>query len=90
MSGNNSLLHTNILLYALKSLADVSPYFGIAPTISIVTEIKILGVKELKKSEMEIKETIVEYCQVIPITNSIKKKTIKLKREIKLEVPYIT
>ncbi len=87
MSGNNYLLDTNILLYALKGLADVRLYFDIPPTISVVTEIEILGVKEIKKEEIEIRETIVEYCQVIPITTSIKKKTIELKREIKLAVP---
>lgn len=87
MSGNNYLLDTNILLYALKGLADVRLYFDIPPTISVVTEIEILGVKEIKKAEVEIRETIVEYCQVIPITTSIKKKTIELKRKIKLAVP---
>ncbi len=87
MSGNNYLLDTNILLYALKGLADVRFYFDIPPTISIVTEIEILGVKEIKKTEIEIRETIIEYCQVIPITTSIKKKTIEIKREIKLAVP---
>lgn len=87
MSGNNYLLDTNILLYALKGLADVRLYFDIPPTISVVTEIEILEVKEIKKAEIEVRETIVGYCQIIPITTSIKKKTIELKREIKLVVP---
>ena len=87
MNGNNYLLDINILLYALKGLADVRLYFDIPPSISIVTEIEILGVKELKSSEIKIRETVIEYCQVIPITNSIKKKTINLKRAIKLAVP---
>ena len=87
MNGNSYLLDTNILLYALKGLADVRLYFDIPPTISVVTEIEILGVKEIKNTEIAIRETIVEYCQVIPITTSIKKKTIELKRAIKLAVP---
>ena len=87
MSGNNYLLDTNILLYALKGLADVRLYFDIPPSISVVTEIEILGVKEIKPPEIKIRETVIEYCQIIPITNSIKKKTIDLKRAIKLAVP---
>ena len=87
MNGNNYLLDTNILLYALKGLADVKVYFDIPPSISVVTEIEILGVKEIKNPEIKIRETIIEYCQVIPIANSIKKKTIELKRTIKLAVP---
>src|SRR5690606_23485654 len=83
----NYLLDTNILLYALKGLADVRVYFDIPPSISVVTEIEILGVKEIKTQETQIRETIIEYCQVIPIANSIKKKTIELKRMIKLAVP---
>lgn len=62
-------------------------YFDIPPSISFVTEIEILGVKEIKNSEIKIRETVIEYCQVIPITNAIKKKTIELKRGIKLAVP---
>ena len=87
MSGNNYLLDTNILLYALKGLTDVRLYFDIPPSISVVTEIEILGVKEMESSEIKIRETAVEYCQIIPITNSIKKTTIGLKRKIKLAVP---
>ncbi|HEY5465282.1 MAG TPA: type II toxin-antitoxin system VapC family toxin [Hanamia sp.] len=87
MSGNNYLLDTNILLYALKGLTDVRLYFDIPPSISVVTEIEILGVKEIKNSEVKIRETVIEYCQSIPITNSIKKRTIELKRVIKLAVP---
>ena len=87
MSGNNYLLDTNILLYALKGLADVRLYFDIPPSISVVSEIEILGVKDIISSEIKIRETVIEYCQIIPITNSIKKKTIELKRTIKLAVP---
>ena len=64
MNGNNYLLDTNILLYALKGLADVRVYFDIPPSISVVTEIEILGVKEIKNPEIKIRETIIEYCQV--------------------------
>lgn len=87
MSGNNYLLDTNILLYALKGLTNVRLYFDIPPSISVVTEIEILGVQDIISSEIKIRETVIEYCQVIPITNSIKKKTIGLKRTIKLAVP---
>jgi predicted nucleic acid-binding protein len=87
VSGNNYLLDTNILLYALKGLTDVRLYFDIPPSISVVTEIEILGVKEMESPEIKIRETAIEYCQIIPITNSIKKTTIDLKRKIKLAVP---
>ena len=87
MSGNNYLLDTNILLYALKGIDVVRPYFDISPSISVVTEIEILGVKDLLADDLNIRETIIEYCQVIAFTTAIKKKTIELKREIKLAIP---
>ena len=87
MNGNNYLLDTNILLYALKGLTDVRLYFDIPPAISVVTEIEILGVKEITEEEIKIRETVIEYCHIIPLTNSIKKKTIDLKKEIKLAIP---
>ena len=87
MNGNNYLLDTNILLYALKGLTDVRLYFDIPPAISVVTEIEILGVKEITEEEIKIRETVIEYCHIIPLTGSIKKKTIDLKKEIKLAIP---
>ena len=87
MSGNNYLLDTNILLYALKGIDVVRPYFDISPSISVVTEIEILGVKDPLADDLNIRETIIEYCQVIAFTIAIKKKTIELKREIKLAIP---
>lgn len=55
MSGNNLLLDTNIIIYALKGLADVRPYFELAPYISVITEIEILGVKDMAHTEKKNK-----------------------------------
>lgn len=87
MNGNNLLLDTNIIIYALKGLTDVKPYFSFEPFISFVTEVEILGVKDLSETEIKIRETIVDYCSVIPLTNKIKQSTILIKRKIKIPVP---
>jgi hypothetical protein len=47
VSGNNYLLDTNILLYALKGLTDVRLYFDIPPSISVVIADK--GFKRIKE-----------------------------------------
>ena len=87
MSGNNYLLDTNILVYALKGLANVKPYFNVTPSISVVTEIEILGVKDMSLNEIQIRETAIEFCYIIPLTNAIKRKAIELKRIIKIPIP---
>lgn len=87
MSGNNLLLDTNIIVYALKGLANVKPYFDIEPFISVITEIEILGVKEITVDEIGVRETAIEFCSIIPFTNKIKNRAILLRRQIKIPLP---
>ena len=82
MNGNNLLLDTNIIIYALKGLTDVRPYFDSKPYISEVTEIEILGVKDILTEEILIRETAIEFCTIMPLTNKIKRKVIEIKRKI--------
>ncbi len=87
MSGNNLLLDTNVIVYALKGLAHVKPYFDVAPFISVITEMEILGVKEIGADEISIRETAIEFCSIIPFTNKIKNTAIAIKRQIKIPLP---
>lgn len=87
MSGNNLLLDTNIIIYALKGLANVRPYFDTEPFISVITEIEILGVKDLSDSEIKIREAAIEFCSVMALINKIKQRVISIKKEIKIPVP---
>lgn len=87
MNGSNLLLDTNILLYALKGIENVRPYFDYPSLISIITEIEILGVKDIDKDEIKVRESIIAYQQIIPITQSIKNKAIELKRKNKIPIP---
>jgi predicted nucleic acid-binding protein len=87
VSGNKFLLDTNIIIYALKGLADVRPYFDFNPYVSVVTEIEILGVKDLNEKEIKIRETAIEFCSVISFNSKIKTKAIELKRSIKIPIP---
>jgi predicted nucleic acid-binding protein len=87
VSGSNFLLDTNIIIYALKGLADVRPYFDAKPFISEVTEIEVLGVKVLSDKEMKVRETAIEFCDIISLNNKIKLKAIGLKRQIKIAIP---
>lgn len=87
MNGNNLLLDPNIIIYALKGLTDVRPYFDSKPYISKVTEIEILGVKNITKGEILIRETAIEFCTIMPLTNKIKRKVIEIKRRTKIPIP---
>jgi len=87
VSGSNLLLDTNILIYGLKGLAEVRPYFSGKPYVSEVTEIEVLGVKGLSEQEISAREAAIEFCTIIPITGKIKYKAIEIKRIIKVPIP---
>jgi len=87
MNGSNYLLDTNILVYALKGLPSVRPYFEESCFASVITEIEILGVPELSKREYNIRQSAMEFCSIIPLTTSIKNETIRLKQQYKVKLP---
>ena len=87
MSGNNLLLDTNIIVYALKGLADVKPYFVTTPFISFVTEMEILGVKDVSETEIIAREAAIEFCTILPLSNKTKYTAISIKRKIKVPLP---
>jgi hypothetical protein len=87
VSGSKFLLDTNIIIYALKGLASVRPYFDLKPLVSVVTAIEILGVKDLSVKEIVIREMAIEFCEVLPLTDKIKMKVIELKRQVKIPIP---
>ncbi len=87
MSGSNYLLDTNIIVYALKGLASVRPYFDRKPFISVLTEIETLGVKDMSDEEFLIRQMALQFCETMPLTSSVKQKAIELKRKIKIPAP---
>ncbi|MBI5856669.1 MAG: type II toxin-antitoxin system VapC family toxin [Sphingobacteriales bacterium] len=87
MSGSNYLLDTNILVYALKGLPSVKPYFEESCFISVITEIEILGVPGLSKKEYSIRRSAIDFCTIIPLTTTVKNEAIRLKQQFKVKLP---
>jgi predicted nucleic acid-binding protein len=87
MSGNSYLLDTNILVYALKGLQSVMPYFDEDCYLSVITEIEVAGVPGLSKKDLSIRQSALDYCTIIPLTSSIKNEAIRLKQEFKVKLP---
>ncbi|MBC7888668.1 MAG: PIN domain-containing protein [Ferruginibacter sp.] len=46
-----------------------------------------MGIKDLADAEIKIRETAIEYCSVLPLTNKIKQSAIYIKRKIKIPMP---
>ena len=87
MNGNNYLLDTNILVYALKGISSVVPYFEENCFVSVVTEIEIIGVEGLNRKELSVRQSAVNYCTIIPLTTAIKNEAIRLKQQFKIKLP---
>jgi predicted nucleic acid-binding protein len=71
----------------MKGIENIRPYFETEPYISVITEIEILGLKDISKKEISIRQTAIDYCRIIPLTNRIINRAIEIKREIKVAVP---
>ncbi len=87
MNGNNYLLDTNIIIYALKGIEAVKPYFEGDCFLSVVSEIEILGITGISKKELAIRRVAIDYCTIFPFTDSIKSEAISLKQEFKVKIP---
>ena len=87
MNGNNYLLDTNILVYALKGISSVIPYFDENCFVSVITEIEITGIAGLEKKELSVRQSAVDFCTVIPLTTAIKNEAIRLKQQFRIKLP---
>ena len=87
MSGNNYLLDTNILVYAMKVIPSVAPYFEENCFISVIPEIEIIGIEGVSRKEITIRQTAVDFCTIIPLPNTIKNEAIQLKQQFKIKLP---
>src|ERR1051326_1060078 len=87
MNGTSYLPDTNIIVYALTGVESVLPYLEEDCFISVITEIEILGVTGIEKRELSVRKSAIDYCTIIPLTNSIKNEAIRLKQQFKVKLP---
>ena len=88
MNGNKLVLDTNIVLYLLngdsellKILTDKKLF------VSIITEIELLGYKDLSTDEKIKISYFLSECKIIPIDNDIKDICIQIKQKCKIKTP---
>ena len=88
MNGNKLVLDTNIILYLLngdKTLADILE--GKKAFISFITELELLGFRQLSDyQETEIRNLLKD-CFVIDLNEQIKSKTIYIRKNYNLKLP---
>lgn len=88
MNGNNIFLDTNIVLYLLsgdETLADLLD--GKSIYLSFITELELLGYKEISSEELKKVEGFLNSVSIVDINSEIKKITIGLRKNYKVKLP---
>src|SRR5690606_34669807 len=88
MSGNSIFLDTNIVLYLLSGDDTIADYLnGKTIFLSFITELKLLGYKEISAEELSKVESLLADSTIIDINSEIKKIVIALRKSDKIKLP---
>ena len=87
MSGNNFVVDTNILLYILRGLQETRKISTYNLFFSEITEIEMLGNKDLSEIQYRHRCDIIDNCSLVNMTMRIKKMTIGLKQKYNIKIP---
>ncbi len=63
------------------------PYKEELFSISVITEIELLGVKNIETEDLQIRKALIEQSITYPFTGEIKHLAIKLKQEKSIRIP---
>ena len=88
MNGNKLFIDTNIALYLLggdNTLAILLQEKQIY--ISFITQLELLGFKQLSVQEERLIREFINQCNVIDINETIKEKTIQLRKDYQVKLP---
>lgn len=87
MSGSNFLVDTNFLIYLLNGRSFIEPYLGNSYFISDITEVELLGIKDIDLKTEKIRTDLIRNCYLVPFNTDIKGITIKLKQQYSIKLP---
>jgi predicted nucleic acid-binding protein len=87
MNGKEILVDTNIFLYLLKGNDTLEEMLqGKSIYVSFITELELLGFKDITaKEEKQIGELLNE-CRVVPMSDDIKEKYVEVRRKHRLKL----
>jgi predicted nucleic acid-binding protein len=88
MSGASLLIDTNIALYLLQGDETIAELLKEQDVyVSFITELELLGYQEIREEDLPMIEDLLDNCIIVDLNQSIKKKTIELKRIQKIKLP---
>ena len=88
MNGNSVLLDTNIVLYFLNGEETLIPILEQKSLfLSFITQIELLGSKNIQPVDFIPIKSFIEECTVIDITPGIKETAIQVRKNYSLKLP---
>jgi predicted nucleic acid-binding protein len=90
MNGKEILVDTNIILYLLDGSDELEKFLqGKDLYISFITELELLGYKNISQKQEQQIADILGDCSIISMSNLVKEKYIEVKRKYQLNFPML-
>ena len=87
MSGIDFLADTNFLIFVAQKNPIVEPFLDYEIGISFITEMELLGVFSISKTNKSDIQKIINQCFIIDFYAEIKRKVIEIKQQYKIKLP---
>ena len=84
---NNVISHYFSNLFSEKGMRFVSEIIDLTPNVSVITEIEALSWVNSDKSKEKIVQEFIQDSNVLPLTPSIVKQCISIRRNRKIKTP---
>jgi predicted nucleic acid-binding protein len=87
MNGSDFFVDTNFLIYLLNGNKAVTPYLKNNYFISDITEMEMLGIKNISENVVEIRRALIDNCYLVHFNSEIKQIAIRIKQRIQIKLP---
>jgi len=89
VNGIDFFVDTNVLIYIMEGhrvVSDISKY-SFSYGISIISEIELLGKKNISQHEIDVIRSLLNDCEIIGLNDTIKEIAISLKQKYSIKIP---
>lgn len=87
MNGIDFLMDTNVPIYVLEGYAAVKGIMQCSAAVSVITEMELLGKKGISPDEEKRIRNLLQDCEILAFTDTIKSETIALKKQYTIKLP---
>ena len=87
MNGIDFLVDTNFLIHVSLKNPIVEPFLDYSFGIFYITELELLGVFSISKTQAKNAQNLIDNCFVYDMNSEIKKKVLSIKQSYKIKLP---